>query len=299
MLKYDPHWRFKPPPDGDYFNSSIPPQAIDSFSTWITKITFQGDRWSILERFKAAFGSSLGQTHYPSSSEGWAEIDLNTAMSNAAANAPMFLEAFYTVCKELIDEGLFAPDYDLINTICETNTIGYRIDPPNLILRESVNPISTRPIPVDERPPTLAQQALNLIDQSLDRSERLLAEGRGREAVQESLWILESMTTSFKGIPSSAGEIQGQYFNEIMKSLKLLEKGTTFARAIEWLTSLHGYLSSPTGGGIRHGIDLTEGAPILPSEARLFCNLIRSFMGYLLSEYERLTDKKFGVSLSQ
>lgn len=67
-----------------------------------------------------------------------------------------------------------------------------------------------------------------------------------------------------------------------------MAKGSTLERVIEWVTGLHGFLSSPTGGGVRHGMDLSEGVLIGPSEARLFCNLIRSYIGYLLTEHERL-----------
>ena len=46
--------------------------------------------------------------------------------------------------------------------------------------------------------------------------------------------------------------------------------------------------SAAPGGGIRHGLDLNEGLLIGPHEARLFCNLIRSYVSYLLGEHERL-----------
>ena len=46
---------------------------------------------------------------------------------------------------------------------------------------------------------------------------------------------------------------------------------------------------SPTGGGVRHGADLKAGIPMQPNEARLFCNLIRSYISYLMAEHERLS----------
>jgi hypothetical protein len=58
---------------------------------------------------------------------------------------------------------------------------------------------------------------------------------------------------------------------------------------LDWTTSLHGYLSSPTGGGVRHGIDLKSGVAIDPTEARLFCNLIRSYFGFLIAQHEQFT----------
>lgn len=55
-----------------------------------------------------------------------------------------------------------------------------------------------------------------------------------------------------------------------------------------WIMTLHGYLSSPTGGGIRHGLDLREGLAVQAGEARLYCNLIRSYITFLIGEHERL-----------
>ncbi len=288
MLKFDPSWRFEPPPNGRYKNKAIPPEAIRDFDSLIRKVTTQGNRWYMLEHFKGAFSRSAGQTHFRSSSEGWAESDLSSAMSQAAENAPLFLEAFYDACEELRQRDLFAPDVAMINSVCRKHEIGYELNPPVLLLRESTSAITTTPVPVVERPPTIAEQALEIFQQSLERSERLLTEGRHREAVQESLWVLESLTTAFRGIELDGEAVGGKYFNDIVRDLKRVAKGSTLERVIEWVTSLHGFLSSPTGGGIRHGIDLNEGIPIGPSEARLFCNLIRSYIGYLLAEHERL-----------
>jgi hypothetical protein len=51
---------------------------------------------------------------------------------------------------------------------------------------------------------------------------------------------------------------------------------------------LHGYLSSPTGGGIRHGLDFNSGRPISDEEGRFFCNLILSYVAFLMAEHARL-----------
>ena len=42
------------------------------------------------------------------------------------------------------------------------------------------------------------------------------------------------------------------------------------------------------GGGVRHGLDLNDGVPITEPDARLFCNLIRSYLSYLLTVHQRL-----------
>lgn len=39
---------------------------------------------------------------------------------------------------------------------------------------------------------------------------------------------------------------------------------------------------------VRHGRDRQEGVQITPNEARLFCNLIRSYVSFLLCEHERM-----------
>lgn len=288
MLRFDPSWRFEPPLDGGYKNRRIPSEAIWEFDSLIRKVTTQGDRWDMLEHFKGAFSRAVGQTHFRSSSESWAETDLSSVMSQAAENAPLFLEAFYDACEEPRQRGLFTPDVATINAVCQKHDIGYEMKPPALLLRDSTSAITRKPVLVVERPPTIAEKALEIFQQSLERSERLLIEGRDREAVQESLWVLESLTTAFRGIEVDGEAVRGKYFNDIIRDLKRVAKGSTLERVIEWVTSLHGFLSSPTGGGVRHGMDLNEGVSIGPSEGRLFCNLIRSYIGYLLAEHERL-----------
>jgi hypothetical protein len=288
MLKFDPKWRFQPPPDGAYRNSEIPREALWDFDSLIGRVATQGKRWDMLEHFKGAFSRAAGQSHFVSSSESWAETDLSSVMSAAAENAPLFLEAFHEACEELRAEGLFAPDFAMINTVCEKHRVGYVLKPPELLLRETLSATANAPVPVVERAPTLAEQAVEVLQQSLERSEQLLAEGHDREAVQETLWVLESVTTAFRGIESEGEAIRGKYFNEIVRDLRRLARGSTLERVLDWMAGLHGFLSSPTGGGVRHGLDLNTGVPIGPTEARLFCNLIRSYTGYLLAEHERL-----------
>lgn len=140
-----------------------------------------------------------------------------------------------------------------------------------------------------ERVASLDEQAQEIIQQSLRDSEQLLAEGRNRQAVQEILWLLETISTAFQGIDTDAGTVQGKYFNKIAANLRSSHKGQTLDQVLSWVITLHGYLSSPTGGGVRHGADLKAGVAIRSDEARLFCNLIRSYVTFLLSEHERLS----------
>lgn len=60
------------------------------------------------------------------------------------------------------------------------------------------------------------------------------------------------------------------------------------------MTKLHGYLSSLTGGGVRHGMDLKAGVASHQNEALLYCNLIRSYITYLIEEHERF--QKMGAT---
>jgi hypothetical protein len=283
VLEFEGSWRFSPPPDGRYHNSTIPDQALADFTGLINRVATQGNRWDILEDFKRAFSRAAGSTYVGSSSESWAETDLCSEMSQAARNAPMFLEAFFDVCEGLRERGLGVPDAPMINEICERHDIGYAINPPSLLLRES----QLAPVPTPPRASTLAEQANELLQQSLSRSEELLNQGHDREAVQESLWVLESVTTAFRGTDFGGDTVGGRYFNQIVRDLRRVARGTTLERVVEWCSAVHGYLSSPTGGGVRHGLDLNEGLPIEHNDARLFCNLIRSYVAYLLAEHER------------
>lgn len=289
VLKFKGAWRFEPPENGHYSNKTIPDSAVEDFFAIIKKVATQGRRQQVLEHFKGHFCTVIGTTHVWSSDEGWAETDLKSYMDNAADNAPLFIEAFFDACEELRKHNpeWFLPENTLINQILSKHDIGYEVRPPDLILREN----EVAPVPVQDCPPTLADRALNLFHQSLNRSEELLSEGRHREAVQEILWLLETVTTAFKGIETEFGTVEGKYFNQIVRDLKSKQSGTTLDRVLDWVTSVHGYLSSPTGGGVRHGLDLKKGVELSRNEARLFCNLIRSYLSFLLAEHERFNNK--------
>lgn len=144
-------------------------------------------------------------------------------------------------------------------------------------------------IAVPPRPPSLDEQAQAMIQKSLQGSEQLLSEGRNRAAVQEILWLLETVSTAFQGLNTCDATVHGKYFNKIVSDLQKHNRGTTLDQVLDWTKTLHGYLSSPTGGGIRHGTDLGAGIATQPDDARLFFNLIRSYITFLLSEHERIS----------
>lgn len=274
MLNFDPRWRRRPPADGTYINSVIPTQAFGEFVKLIDSMSTPKTRWDVLEHFKAAFGTSS-----TSSSESWAESDLLRAMDNAAKNAPLFIAQFYAGCNELTTGSGYISSAADISEICQEHNVGYYIDPPELISREK-NVAVAMP---QERSQSLSEVARSILNASVERSQALLDAGQHREAVSELLWILESVATAFKG------DVKGKYFNTIIRELQQKEERRLFSQALRWLETLHGYLSSPTGGGVRHGADLAAGDPLGANDARLICNLIRSYLEYLLSEHHRLT----------
>jgi len=280
-LKFSGQWRFKTPENIDPISND----AINDFMSLVEKIAAQGDRWDILEGFKAFFAPAAGSTHYRSSSEGWAETDLLSYLEQTAINPPIFIEAFYDATIAIKKkEKVQTPDFQILNEISRKHGIPFEIEPPNLV-RLSKN---KKLIVVPPAPPSLHESAVEILQKSIARSEQLLADGHPREAVQEMLWVLESLATGFRGIPLPAGEVRGKYFNQIADELKKANPTTTLQNALDWCERLHGYLSSPTGGGVRHGIDLKSAIQISDNEGRLFCNLIRSYVWYLQLEHERL-----------
>jgi hypothetical protein len=279
MLKFNAAWRFDSP-------GEIASGVIVSFFDLICKIANQGDRKTNLEHFKRYFAYAAGFTSCSSSGLSWAETDLRDYMRKAAENAPLFIEAFYDACEALTKNHpeFGTPDVSIMNRTLFEHQAGYEIKPPDLICHDSRITII-----VTERVASLDEQAQEIIQNSLKDSEELLSQGQDRQAVQEILWLLETVSTAFQGLDTGAGTVQGKYFNKIAEDLRKCHKGKTLDQVLNWVTTLHGYLSSPTGGGIRHGTDLKAGIAVQPNEARLFCNLIRSYISFLMTEHERLS----------
>lgn len=276
MLKFDNAWRFESP-------GKMPAPIVREFSDIIAKIS-RGEQ-KLLEHFKRCFASAGGFTSSWSSSASWADSDLQNYMDHASENAPLFIEAFYDACETLRDEGeIPAPDVALINKILAKHHSHYQINPPNLLALGS----SHVSAPPPEIPASLDQKAQEVIQTSISEGQKLMSEGRHRQAVQEVLWLLETVTTAFQGINNGESSVEGKYFNKIVDELRRNNQGTALEQIIGWITKLHGYLSAPAGGGIRHGMHLKEGVATSSSEARLYCNLIISYISFLLSEYERL-----------
>lgn len=281
MLRFNNQWRFDSP-------GPIEPGVVGDFLDLINRISGQGSRKAILEHFKSAFAAAAGVPYHSSSDASWAASDLERTMDEAAANAPLFIDAFCSACEQLQQRApdMALPDAARINRILTDRGAGYQIDPPNLVATRSHIPIA-----VPEQAPSLDAQARVLIDTALQASERALAEGKGRQAVQEVLWLLETVSTAFRSDEIFDGSIQGRYFNKIIGELKLRGRGGHQDQILQWMMTLHGYLSSPTGGGVRHGVDLRDGLALHINEARLYCNLIRSYITFLIGEHERLSGR--------
>lgn len=277
MLEFDGAWRFDGP-------GPLEADAVRGFRELIDRICGQATRKWVLEHFKSHFAAAAGVPHYTSSDESWASSDLDTKMNEAGENAPLFIEAFYNACEELRIQrpDVALPDVDRLNRILSNAGAGYQLDPPKLVATRVHIPIS-----VPDAPPSLDEQAREVISQALDVSERALAQGNGRQAVQEVLWLLETIATAFRGLDADDGSIQGRYFNKIICELRQRGRGHQ-EQILQWMMTLHGYLSSPTGGGVRHGVDLKDGLALGIDEARLYCNLVRSYLTFLIAEHERI-----------
>jgi hypothetical protein len=211
MLIFDGAWRFDSP-------GGIAPGVAGGFFDLISKVAGQfPNRYGIMEHFKQFFARAADQDYSRSSSLSWAESDLQDYMSRAGYNAPRMIEAFYDACEALQQQypEITVPDAARINRVLYEYEAGYEVVPPNLICR---NPQA--PVPVPERPPSLRQQAQEAFQQSIIDSQRVMDSGQPRQAVSELLWLLETITTAFRGVEVGEGTVGGKYFNPIVGDLK-------------------------------------------------------------------------------
>lgn len=281
MLKFDERWRFESP-------GNVPQQVDEQFYKIINKLA-KGEQ-SVFERFKRTFGAVSGISTSTSSSASWAQSDLMSYMSEAASNAPLFIEAFYDGWREL-GAGYPAVNVDVINKILAEAGLRYQINGGALIFD------GPELIPSPEVPQSLLEEAKITIDGSMKEAEKLFREKRYRPAVQETLWLLETIITVFDGKEIAGQTIQGKYFNKIIEKIAEKTDSITLKQVIEWVRKLHGYLSAPAGGGIRHGSHLADGVATTPNEAQLYYNLSKSYITYFLGEYESLTNTPDGNDL--
>jgi hypothetical protein len=143
-LKFPGRWRVQPPEDreGCYYRT-VPALAVEQFIDLIKKVAGQGHKKRVFECFKQHFSAVTDHGYGPSTTTDYSLFDM-TARANgaAAANAPLFVEAFYSACAAILewrlenDEQIWAPDADMVNGILAANLIGYTVDPPHLTLEE-------------------------------------------------------------------------------------------------------------------------------------------------------------------
>lgn len=284
-LKFDGSWRFSPPADGEYFLQTVPDDMVEQLMQALSTCTTQGFSKALYEHFKKHFCKVTVSYYGSSTSEDWAKHDLESKMKEANRNAPLFIEAFINATQSWQEShsGYYLPPISQINQTLSESNVGYIVHDDELILRNEVVLIEQM-----QPPEEIGDKAIAIYNESMVRSEALLQEGRGREAVQELLWLLETISTAFRGAKTETGSVEGAYFNRIVAELKENRKDTTFSQILKWISTMHGYLSSPAGGGVRHGLDLDKGVELKGHEAELFCNLIRSYVNFLLRQYETI-----------
>jgi len=160
MLQFDPNWRFDPPGTVDK------DVAHDILQHVIGRTVASCGRKQILEVFKRRFAQSIGTTTGTSSSESWAESDLETYMSQSAdQNAALFAEALHDGLMDIasMEEQAAVPPWDYVNR--HLAPCGFAISPPNLVLTAEL-----KPIPVPHHVPSLDARANQIIHRSLNDS---------------------------------------------------------------------------------------------------------------------------------
>lgn len=251
-------------------------EVVNAFNSLVHAIASQsGSSWDIFELFKGKFSGGYSV----SSNESWAISDLHKCMMAASNNAATFVSAFWDGCEQVNSEHpeIGLPDADVVNRIMFEHGLPFEVRPPALLPRNPQTPIA-----VQSSEKSVGERANELIHRSLDEADRLLLEQRPRQAVQEILWLLETVSTAFQGQESGAGTVEGKY--EIIRALRQNNRGNALSEALGWMTKMHGFLSSPGGGGVRHGTQLSVGISPSMKEAHLYCNLTRSYINYLLAE---------------
>lgn len=284
-MKLQPGWRFGSPGEIDI-------ALVRRFSELIGLMASQGSRRGTFEHFKGYYAGPAGRQNAYSSSESWAESDLDDFMRGAASNAPLFLEAFIEGARALAQSGIDIPDDAYINGLLADHGVGYRVQGDAIIASDpNAHLPTTNMVPL-----SLNEQGRMLVLDSFALSSRLFDEGRHRQGVQELLWLLETVSTAFRGLDTGDQTVKGKYFNEIVRALREARKGSIVEQALVWMSTMHGYLSAPSGGGIRHGQDLNTGIEMTENDAVLVANLVRSYIQFLMSEHQRMTGNALGAS---
>jgi hypothetical protein len=289
LLNFNPLWRLTPPIDDELHHGEIPHEAVEEFARLIRAIAIDPSRKTVWEHFKRRFSGPAGREFWASTNAGFAEQDGLDYMQNAARNSPLFLEAFYDGWSALMEQNpvQIPPVVETVNRILGAHRIGFRLNPPDLEMLGEPAPLVQVIIPTA----TMEERAREVVRTSLETAAGHLDRGDDRAAVMESLWLLDSVTTIFSGLALPAGQVNGIYLNTIVGDLRRLQVGGALPHVMRWMEAMYGYLSAPRGGQIRHGMNLSDEIQLDRNEARLYCNLIRSYIEYLLGEHARLTGR--------
>ena len=281
MVKLNnPRWSFKSPGPA---SEALKVELYQHLLRVVAQVQDRPSAWTLLEMLKEPFSISAGRLHGRSSTISFAREDLEREMGHSAANAPLFIKTFVDACERLqaTHGDLYWPDMELINEILHEHEPGYVIADKTIRARGA-----GAVVPEPVAPPSLDERARELIYKTIADARRMLSTpGEERRAVAEMLWLLETFTTAFNG--EEPGEELGKFFNKIIDALRLQQKDTPFDQIMGWMKNLHGYLSAPSGGGVRHGMNILKPKEIGPAEARLYVNLIMSYLDYLMAEYDR------------
>ncbi|HEX3553587.1 MAG TPA: serine/threonine-protein kinase [Thermoanaerobaculia bacterium] len=120
-LIYPGEWKF----EGVGFG--IPTEAVSEFTDLIVE-TANGSK-SVIEDFKAAFGSIGGSSSYE-----WALSDMYSIVGSKSPNAASFIDSLWKGIEEAKARDLQVPSHRAINKILEKYSIPLKIAPPNLLL---------------------------------------------------------------------------------------------------------------------------------------------------------------------
>jgi hypothetical protein len=211
MLKLDPSWRFRSP-------GEMPREALWAFEDLMGRVVAQDTSQAMIEHFKSHFAGAANRSHGWSSNASWAHSDLRDYMMDAAKNALLFIEAFYEACEALKSShpNIELPTLEMINGLLSKHIVDYVLRPPALVAVGSGETIVTAP----ERPLSFEQEVWETVEKLLRDAETMLTEGRYRPAVQEILWLLESVSLAFRGLDAGGRVVEGKYFNRIVEDLR-------------------------------------------------------------------------------
>ena len=124
-LNYDPSF------DDGWQYGPLTSETLNEFKSIIAAIKRKTDKtWEVLELFKTAFGNTAS-----SSSESWAESDLNRCMEASISNPALFVVSFCNGLENLNKSGFQVPGYDKVNSILHRNAIPLVIEKDRLSLK--------------------------------------------------------------------------------------------------------------------------------------------------------------------